>query len=130
MKRFFIITIVFSALSLINLTALQADDHHKHQEVAKVRFNEMYKLKGVLLYGDYLVMHDDDKKIRGEECILFYRVNPDNSKELVVSFRCEAVQRGKADKFMIVATRRHTAFDVAEIQEIQFAGSINAHRVS
>lgn len=130
MKRVFIITLVFSALSLLNLTSLQADDHQHHQEAAKVRFNEMYKLKGALLYGDYLVVHDDAKKARGEECVLFYKLNPDNTQELVLSFRCEAVQRSKAEKFTIVASRRHTAFDVAEIQEIQFAGSTNAHRVS
>lgn len=129
MKRVFILACVFSALTLINLPTLQADDHHKHQESAKIRFNETYKLKGVLLTGDYLVVHDDAMKARGEECIFFYRVKSANTKELVVAYRCEAVQRAKADTFKIVATHRRTPYDVSEIQEIQFAGSTSAHRI-
>ena len=129
MKRVFITASVFSALTLLNLPTLQADDHHKHQESAKVRFNEQYKLKGALLFGDYLVVHDEAMKARGEECILFCRVKSDNTKELVVAYRCEAVQRTKTDSFKIVATQRRTPYDVAEIQEIQFAGSTSGHRI-
>jgi hypothetical protein len=129
MKRLFILACVFSALTFINLPTLQADDQHKHQESAQVRFNETYKLKGALLFGDYLVIHDDEKKARGEECIFFYRVKSDNTKELVVSYRCEAVERAKAETFKIVATHRRTPYDLAEIQEIQFAGSTSGHRI-
>lgn len=135
MKRLFIFVFVVSVITFLPLPTLQAQTQHQHspgavQEIAKVRFNEMYKLKGVLLFGDYLVMHDDVKKANGEECVLFYRVKSDGSKELVVSYHCEAVTREKAKSFVIVSTRRQTPYDVPEIQEIQFAGTTNAHRVS
>lgn len=129
MKRLFILAFVFSAITLLPLPTLQAQHQHQ-QEIAKVRFNEMYKLKGALLFGDYLVRHDDVKKAHGEDCVLFYRVKSDGTQELVASYHCEAVTREKAKSFVIVSTRRQTPYDVPEIQEIQFAGSTNAHRVS
>ena len=129
MKRLFILAIVFSAVTFLPLPTLRAQHQHP-QEMAKVRFNEMYKLKGVLLFGDYLVRHDDIKKANGEDCVLFYRVKPDGTEELVVSYHCDAVKREQAKSFVIVSTRRQTPYDVPEIQEIQFAGSTNAHRVS
>ncbi|MFN7930035.1 MAG: hypothetical protein U0Y68_19355 [Blastocatellia bacterium] len=130
MKRLFILAFVFSAITFLPLPTLQAQPQHQHeQEIAKVRFNEMYKLKGVLLFGDYLVVHDDVKKANGEECVLFYRVKPDGTQELVVSYRCDAVAREKAKTFAVLFTPRQTPYDVPEIQEIQFAGSAKAHRV-
>lgn len=129
MKQSFLLTLVFGAFMFAGIPTIKADEHHHAKQTANVNFEQQYRLKGALLFGEYLVVHDDDLKARGEDCVFFYKVKPDGTKALVVSYHCEAIKRGKAEKFTIVAFRRHTAWSVADIEEIQFAGSTDGHRV-
>jgi hypothetical protein len=129
MKRSFLLTLILGAFLFAGIPTTKADDHQHGKHTAKVNFDQQYRLGGVLLFGEYLVVHDDDAKARGEDCVFFYRTKPDGTKALIVSYHCKAVQRAKADTFKIIASRRQTPWSVAEIEEIQFAGTTDGHRV-
>jgi len=132
MKRSFLVTLLFGAFMLAGIPTIKADGQHHHhaKQTATVNFEQQYRLKGALLFGEYQVVHDDDAKARGEDCVFFYQVKPDGTKKLVTSYHCTAVKRAKAEKFSIIAFRRQTPWSVADIEEIQFAGSTEGHRVS
>ncbi|HEX4946525.1 MAG TPA: hypothetical protein VFZ34_07685 [Blastocatellia bacterium] len=129
MKRSFFLTLILGAFLFVGLPNIKADEHHHGKQSAKVNFEQQYRLNGVLLFGEYLVVHDDEAKARGEDCVFFYRVKPDGAKSLAVSYHCKAVKRTKAETFKVLAARRQTAWSIAEIEEIQFAGTTDGHRV-
>jgi len=96
---------------------------------AVVEFTETVKLQGALLKGEYLVIHDEQRMARGEPCTYIYSGNQLDETKLVVAFHCIHVNRDKASAFKVTLTRHSTLYDLPEIQEIQFAGSTEAHRV-
>jgi hypothetical protein len=104
-----------------------AQDHHKKVEAgklqkAKVEFTETIKLLDVMLRGEYLFVHDDEKMAKGLDCTYVY----DSAGKLLVSFHCEPIERVKTDQFKVLVT---TKGNVLELEEYQFAGSTEAHRV-
>ena len=124
MKRY-----IFTALIVLALGAgaVLAQDHHKKAEAgklqkAKVEFTETIKLMDVMLRGEYLFVHDDEKMAKGLDCTYVY----DAAGKLVVSFHCEPIERERADQFKVLVT---TKGNVLELEEYQFAGSKEAHRV-
>jgi hypothetical protein len=94
-------------------------------ERAVVQFTETVKLKGVLLRGQYLVIHDADKMMKGEDCTWIY----DSKGKLVMSFHCRPVDRASSDTFKIIVSRTNAAFSLPEVLEIQFPGSTEGHQV-
>jgi hypothetical protein len=126
MKRLLIITSVLGALIIsVAVLASQANAEAKRQERATVEFTETVKLLGVFLKGEYLVVHDEDRMAKGEDCTYVY----DSVGKLVVSFHCTPVERPRAKSFRVVASHPNLANGPAEIIEIQFAGSPEAHKV-
>jgi hypothetical protein len=93
-------------------------------EKAKVNFTEPLKLKDVILKGQYLFVHDEEKMARGEDCTYVY----DQAGKLIVSFHCEPVARDKAAQFKVIVTQTGIS-GISEIEEYQFAGSTEGHRV-
>lgn len=112
------------ALMMAGVFAAHAKSESKGNERATVQFNETYKLLDVSLKGEYLVVHDEGGMAKGEDCTYLY----DLSGKLVVSFHCTPVQRPKADRFRVVASRL-TPDGILEIKEIQFPGSTEGHLV-
>jgi hypothetical protein len=112
------------ALMMAGAFAAHAKSDSKINERATVQFTETYKLLNVFLKGEYLIVHDEGRMAKGEDCTYLY----DRSGKLVVSFHCTPVQRPKADRFRVVASRL-TADGIAEIKEMQFPGSTEAHLV-
>ena len=95
------------------------------KETAVVEFNELYRLKGVFLRGRYLVVHDEEKMAKGEDCTWIY----DAKGKLVTSFHCTPIERPITDKFKVLVSRRAHATDVPEVLEIQFPLSFEGHQV-
>ena len=99
------------------------------REKAVVEFAQTVKLMGVLLRGEYVIVHDDGRMAAGEPCTYVYRSKNGKEGDLVASFHCEHVDRAKAKAFTTRFHGRNTAYDTPEIQEFQFAGSAAGHRV-
>lgn len=91
-------------------------------------FPDLVRLNGALLKGSYVIVHDEDRMARGEDCLCVYTSEKGKPGRLVASYRCEPVQRDKTDQFVIVLSRPSMYF-VPEVREIQFPGSTKGHRV-
>jgi hypothetical protein len=99
------------------------------KERAIIGFEQTVKLKGVLLRGEYVIVHDEERMARGEPCTWIYRSDKGKEGALVISFHCEHVERAKADHFVIRLKTNHTPYVTPEIEELQFADSTAGHRV-
>jgi uncharacterized membrane protein len=126
MKRLLLATSMFTALMIsIGVFTAQAKTEPKNNERATVEFTETVRLLNVFLKGEYLIVHDEDKMAKGEACTYVY----DAKGALVVSFHCTPVERPKSDRFRVVASRSTITNGPADIKEIQFAGSTEAHLI-
>lgn len=96
---------------------------------AVVEFTENVKLRGVLLRGQYLFVHDEVRMAKGEPCTYIYRGKQADEGNLVASFHCIHVDREMISEFKATIIRRATPYNVPELTEIQFAGSKDGHRV-
>jgi GTP-dependent phosphoenolpyruvate carboxykinase len=98
-------------------------------ESAVVEFAENVKVRDVILRGEYLFVHDEERMAKGEPCTYIYRGKQQDETKLVASFHCIHVDREMVSEFKATITKRVTPYDVAELTEIQFAGSKDGHRV-
>ena len=98
-------------------------------ESAVVEFTENVKVREVILRGEYLFVHDEEKMAKGEPCTYIYRGKQQDDGKLVASFHCIHVDREMVSEFKATISKRVTPYDVAELTEIQFAGSKDGHRV-
>lgn len=99
------------------------------RESVVVEFNETVKLTGVLLRGQYLIVHDEERMARGEPCTWVYAGKEIDESKVVASFHCIHVDREKTDTLKVSFKRSITPYETPEIMEIQFAGSTDGHKV-
>ena len=126
MKRLLFPASILGALIItIGLFALVTSAETKKQERANIEFTETVKLLDVLLKGNYLIVHDEDRMAKGEACTYVY----DRAGKLVVSFHCTPVERPKSKSFRVVLSKANLPYGPAEVREIQFPGSTEAHQV-
>jgi len=99
------------------------------KETAVIEFTELVKLDGVLLRGEYLVVHDEERMARGEPCTAIYRGKVESAEKLVASFHCVHMDRTRVNGFTVRLSQAGPPYGLREVQEIQFAGSTVAHGV-
>src|SRR5579862_1635685 len=74
--------------TLVTGSAMSGDRASGHQS-AIVTFQRPTSVAGTILMGAYVIVHDEDKMMRGEPCTALYRVGtPTRPLEEVVSFHC------------------------------------------
>jgi hypothetical protein len=130
MKRIVVITFaLFGLLTIGGSTPSSGITAATSRESAVVEFAETVKLQGVLLRGEYLIVHDEERMARGEPCTYIYRGKHQDETRLAAAFHCIHVDRERANALKITFSRHSTPYEVAEITEIQFAGSKDGHKV-
>jgi hypothetical protein len=130
MKRMILaIPLLLASLAFINAPAAAGMTGNPQREEAVVEFTELVKLQGVLLRGQYLILHDDAKMQAGEPCLYVYTMKAGKRDQLVIALHCEPVEREKVKQFTVLLTPRYSAYTVREVREIQFAGFAKAHRI-
>lgn len=123
MRRYIFTALIVLVLGTgIGLAQAQKKVETGKLQRAKVEFTEPLKLMNVILRGEYQFVHDEEKMAKGEACTYVY----DAAGKLVVSFHCEPVERAKTDQFKVLVT---TKGNILEMEEYQFAGSTEGHRV-
>jgi hypothetical protein len=131
MKRVLLTILVLIAIALLVsvVTARPAV-----RDVDVVDIPEKTKLLQAELLGKYILVHDAEKKAHGEACLSVYRYSQAQNgdpqilpENLVVSFHCLAVERTRARD--LVLTYGVSKDGQLELREIQFAGSLEGHRV-
>ena len=126
MKRLLFATSILGALILtLGALAILANAETKKQERANIEFTETVKLLNVFLKGDYLIVHDEERMAKGEDCTYVY----DSAGKLAVSFHCTPVERPNSKSFRVVLSKANLPYGPAEVREIQFPGTTEAHRL-
>jgi len=96
---------------------------------AVVEFTEPVKLMDVILKGEYLFVHDDEKMAQGLPCTYVYAHDKGKQGRLITSFHCEPVERErKADQFTVIV-QWNGATNISELVEYRFAGDTEGHKV-
>ena len=117
------------------VTGLAMAQHHKtalvpRNESAAVEFPQTVLLNSVFLRGDYLVIHDEARMARGENCTYIYEYTNKVQGRLVTSFHCTPVERERVAAFtIVVAPIDQGPPGIRRVIAIQFAGSNEAHQL-
>lgn len=129
--RRLVIAILAGVLAAAIVVAVSAKaENAPKRESAIVEFTNTVKLVDVLLRGQYLIVHDEERMAKGEACTYVYRGTAEKVDKLVTSFHCIHMDRAKTDNLKITFTNYGgKPFETPEILEIQFAGSADGHRV-
>lgn len=128
MKRFSLIALMLVAIALIAF-APDTKALAGKKQTGVVDFTQRTKLKDVYLSGKTLFVHDDEKMARGEPCTSVYSYEGSKKGKLIIEFHCQPVERTRTDKFFVRSLLLGPPHNVAEIQEFQFAGSTEGHRI-
>ena len=99
-------------------------------ESAVVEFPQTVLVNGVFLKGSYLVIHDEARMAKGENCTYIYEYKENEQGRLVTSFHCTPVERERVSKFTIsLAPILQGPAGIRRVTAIQFAGSTEAHQL-
>lgn len=127
MKR---VSFAMLIIGLIAMTgAVFANPDKPRKEMAIVEFTQTVKWMGVLLKGEYLIVHDEEAMAQGKPCTYVYRGGKEQADKLALSFHCKHMDRQVAKNFVIRVYKRNTPYEIPEVQEFQFAGSEAGHAV-
>jgi hypothetical protein len=86
-------------------------------------------VKGEIVMGPVMIVHDDQKMERGEPCTTFYRFDPARGpRQELVSFHCTPVQRNIADSTKLTL-QNGIEGACKRLVEYQFAGDTEAHGI-
>lgn len=131
MKRFLTLGAVLCAVTLGGSRQLPSASGASlsSRESAVAEFAAPVKLMNVILKGEYLFVHDEEKMEAGKDCTYVYEMVAGKPVKLVVSFHCRPVPRWKVEKFTIRGWFVGTAPELYEVQEFQFAGSKEGHQL-
>ena len=93
-----------------------------NQQVVAAHFPRPMVFANAILYGAYIIVHDDDKAAEGEACLFVYRKV---GEKPLVATHCKRVLRDEATGFKVV-TQPLTAH-LQMVREVQFGGSVYGH---
>lgn len=125
------LAIVILAVVITGVAMAQDKKHAIHcdaGQMATIEIPQLVIFNGVFLKGTYVVVHDDVKMARGENCTYVYEYANNERGRLVTSFHCTPVHRERAASFkMVVAPVTQGPSGIAKVVEFQFAGSTEGH---
>jgi hypothetical protein len=94
-----------------------------------VNFVNPVSVKGTVVMGAVMIVHDDQKMERGEACTTFYRFVPGRGpREEIVSFHCTPVQRGIAASTTLAVVEGPNG-SCKRLVEYQIVGESEAHAI-
>jgi len=134
MRRFLLTSLIFGVLAINAGSAWLATLSPPGKTIAVTEISEKTRLLKAELLGKYIFVHDDSKMSKNEPCLYVYRYSQDaegnptiTTENLVVSFHCQPVERSVVNQ--LVLTYGMSNDGVSELREIQFAGTLEGHRV-
>jgi len=99
-------------------------------ESAVVEFPQTVMVNAVFLRGSYLVIHDEARMAKGENCTYIYEYTDKQQGRLVTSFHCTPVERERVSQFtVLLAPLGQSPGGIRRVTAIQFAGSTEAHQL-
>lgn len=93
-----------------------------------VNFPDPVQVKGELIMGPVLIIHDDVKMAKGEPCTTFYRFDKvKGPQEPLVSFHCRPAQRSVVGTTTLTVVSNDPG--CRKLVEYQIAGDSEGHGV-
>jgi len=106
--------------------ALVAHNATKHSSI--VNFLDPVLVKGELVMGPVLIVHDDLQMAKGEACTTFYRFDVKTGpQEALVSFHCQPIERRVVAETTLTTNSQGSV--CKRLVEYQIAGDSEAHGV-
>ncbi|HJQ26072.1 MAG TPA: hypothetical protein VKA60_19290 [Blastocatellia bacterium] len=129
MKIYRLTLLAIAALLVAGVMAAPGSADGAKLQKAVVRFDEPVKLLDVILKGEYVIVHDDERMAKGEACTYVYTHENGRQGRLVVSFHCIPVECEPQDHFTVTLGAYDPATRLPELLEYRFAGDSESHRV-
>jgi len=129
MKAYRVGLLVIGALLVACVMVAAGNADGEKMQKAVVRFDEPVKLLDVILKGEYVIVHDDERMAKGEACTYVYTHDNGQQGKLVTSFHCIPVERQVTDHFTVLIGGYDPATRLPELLEYRFAGSSEGHKV-
>ncbi|HEY7286136.1 MAG TPA: hypothetical protein VH497_11870 [Vicinamibacterales bacterium] len=117
-------------VALFTAVGVASDGSHASpRQWAIVKFTDPVALRGHVLMGTYLIVHDDERMARNEPCTSIYAFDfARGPQALDQEFMCEPAQRAICEKTTF--TVRHDATrGINRVTAYQFAGDSELHGV-
>jgi hypothetical protein len=119
---------VVAVLLGVGVFTVRAGDAAGARQWAIVNFPDAVQVKGELIVGPVLIIHDNDKMARGEACTTFYRFEPGKGpKEELVSFHCRPESAAKVAQTTFELA--DTSIGCRRLVSYQIAGDDEVHGV-
>jgi|SRR5215469_2689193 len=130
MKRIMFVILLAAAVTTGIAMAQNKKDCAPRNESAVVEFPQTVMLNGVFLRGSYLVIHDEARMAKGENCTYIYEYTDKEQGRLVTSFHCIPVERERVSQFtVLLAPPGQSPGGIGKVTAIQFAGGTEAHQL-
>ncbi len=124
-----IVTLVASATLFSDKLSVTGKAETPRRQQAIVEITEPVKLLGVILKGNYLFVHDEEKMAQGAPCSYIYSLRDGKPDKLVASYHCVHMNRQTAGSFILRLSHRISPTSLREVEEFQFAGTGDGHRI-
>ena len=98
-----------------------------HQQIMTVWFHKPVKIGDRILFGKYIIEHDNARMRRGQPCTHLYAAS--DPRLPVVAFRCKHLSRPETAEPIVMVRSFRVANGMAELVAYQFAGETLAHGV-
>ncbi len=103
--------------------------HASPRQWSVVNFADPVVVRGHVLMGEYLVVHDDARMERGEPCTSIYRFDPAKGPQaLELEFVCQPEQSPVCERTTFTV-QRDPVLGVNKVTNYQFAGDSELHGV-
>jgi hypothetical protein len=92
------VPLLLASLTFIGAPAASGMTENTQREEAVVEFTETVRLQGVLLRGQYLILHDNAKMAAGEPCLYVYTMKAGKTRQAShrAPLRARGAQAGEA----------------------------------
>jgi len=97
------------------------------RQTAVVRFDRPVRVTDHILFGKYIIEHDNDRQARGEPCTHIYAA--DNPRQPVVTFHCTHLDRPRVERDSVKLRSLGEINRASVMTEFQFKGDTAAHGV-
>jgi hypothetical protein len=127
--------IIVGAAMVVGLLGVGAFASRGGADVTTTRWAIVHVLdpitvKGRVVTGPVMIVHDDEKMAQGEPCTTIYSFDLSRGpREELVSFHCTPIQRSVAATTQLVTENRSDSIGCKRLLEYQFAGDSEAHGV-
>lgn len=98
-----------------------------HQQVMTVWFYKPVKVGDRILFGKYIIEHDNARMRRGQPCTHLYAAS--DPRLPVVAFHCKHLVRPETAEPIVMVRSFRVANGMSELVAFQFAGETLAHGV-